>query len=464
VAAVALLVLGCTILKPEQGGVHAGGLTVKPLEAVLAIGLLVVVLRDWRGSPLSGRGRSPFGIVIACLIAAATVGAAAGLAKGATFSVTNQFYRDLLSLLSFYVFRRAFIGRSKQLGVLMVVVAAAASVLVIIGIAVNSQTLVGGSVNYVITGSTFSNANRVAPQALQLMTIALLMLAGAAVFRRRPLLRAGILLLFAVVEAYSFNRSSWTPLLLFAIVIAGIQTGRVSSILRRGAVLAALGVVVLALAGAGTFGSTGKTMYDRAVSITNPQTVNEHSFTDRSIEDVKALDAIERHPVFGVGLGNPYGVYISHYDSDANVTYYVPQIYVHNSYLGAWIWLGLLGIGAFTFLAVRLTRVSTALWRTHRAGAVAPLTCALGLLCLGVQATFQTELVYQPALIAFAAGLAYIECWMYERREPRSESFAPAENGQRLAWWRYSPPEQRGLDSARGTGSSRTRNVNYEVT
>jgi O-antigen ligase len=180
-------------------------------------------------------------------------------------------------------------------------------------------------------------------------------------------------------------------------------------------VLAALAAIALGASNAGALGSFGHTVYARAASIVNPKTVTESSFTARSNEDDLAIAAITGSPFTGEGIGVGFGAYTNNSNSAAGTEVYVPQLFIHNTYLGIWVWLGFFGIAAFAYLAWRITAVSVRLWLNHGPGAVSPLAVALGLLCLGIQSTFQTNMYYPPAVVALVAGLAYIDCWIGDR-------------------------------------------------
>lgn len=412
VAAVAFIAVGGVLPVTQLPGLKAGFITVKPAEMVLYLGLAIIFVRHrqtfWRGT---------FAKPVLLITAAATVAAAIGYARGAALTDVSQSYRAVLTILGYFVIRDAYAGRSRQLGNVLMGVTGLGAAVVLFGIVTHSRLLQSGTArDYVVTGTSTAAVDRVDSPVLRLVSVVLVLVLSTEMLRSKRLVRLLLMAVFVVVEAFSFTRSTWAPLLLVSVLAGALQSGRITSLARRVVVLAALAAIALGAAHAGALGSFGHTVYARAASIVNPKTVTESSFTARSNEDDLATAAISGSPFIGEGIGVSFGAYTNNSNSAAGTEVYVPQLFIHNTYLGIWVWLGFLGIVGFAYLAWRITAVSARLWRSHGPGAVSPLAVALGLLCLGVQSTFQTNLYYPPAAVALVAGLAYIDCWIGDHR------------------------------------------------
>lgn len=430
VAAVAFIAVGGVLPVTQLPGLKAGFITVKPAEMVLYLGLAIILVRHrhtfWRGT---------FAKPVLLVAGAATVAAAIGYARGAALTDVSQSYRAVLTILGYFVIRDAYAGRSRQLANVLMAVSGIGAAVVLFGILTHSRILQSGTArDYVVTGTSTAAVDRVDSPVLRLVSVVLVLVLSTELLRSKRLVRLLIMTVFMVVEAFSFTRSTWAPLLLVSVLAAALQTGRITSLGRRVVVLAALAAIALGAANAGALGSFGHTVSARAASIVNPKTVTESSFTARSNEDNLAVAAITGSPFTGEGIGVGFGAYTNNSNSAAGTEVYVPQLFIHNTYLGIWVWLGFFGIAAFAYLAWRITAVSVQLWRNHGPAAVSPLSVSLGLLCLGAQSTFQTNLYYPPAIVALVAGLAYIDCWIGDRAAgaPAAAGTAPAEEfGQR---------------------------------
>jgi len=414
VAALCLVVLGCVIPDDDAGSVHLGFVTFSSLDLMLYLGLALVLLRH-RQSLLKGA----FSLPILLLLAAATVGAFVGLKNGADISGVNQFYRRFLPILGYFVVKQAFRGRSRELAYWLMTIVGVGSAVMLIGVFTHTRFLQAGTArDYVTTAGVTTSVDRIDGPLLRLITVLLALVLSTELLRMKKAVRFLLIAGFVVLEAYSFTRSSWTPLILVAILVAGVRTGRLRSMAQQIAVLVALASIALGAANAGLMGEFGHSLYARASSVVNPQTVDDTSFTDRSNEDSEATHTIANNPFFGVGIGNGYGVYDATYVPSSGAVVVVAQMFIHNTYLGIWVWLGLLGIVAMAFLAWRILAVAVSLWRNHGPGAVSPLAAALGVLCLGIQSSFQTNLFYAPAITSLVVMLAYIDCWRAEHPTP----------------------------------------------
>ena len=88
----------------------------------------------------------------------------------------------------------------------------------------------------------------------------------------------------------------------------------------------------------------------------------------------------------------------------------VPRRFIHNSFLGIWLWTGIAGVLAMLWLAASITAAAARAARHHdvRAGARG-VAAALALLALGLQATFQTSLTSRSVLATVACALLLLD-------------------------------------------------------
>ena len=410
--ALGLLVLWATILDPKVGKVSVGPVQPSAAELVLLASTAAVGLRALtrRGAPSSGLLGPP----IAAFVLAAVFGAAVGVAMGESVSDAVDGLRPVLSLTAFFVFRAGFAHRPQKFAAVLVAVAAVGAGLALVG-AATGLPLGGLRVGYVITSGRLTHVSRVDPAALRLTSLVLVLLAAGAVLVGRLWIRVAVLTSLVGLEVLSYTRSAWLPLMLAAITLPVVLTARSKWLVlaERSVSYGAVAIAGLALAALGAFGTAGVAVVDRLASTTSSSTLKDSSLQDRELEWSAASAEILRHPFTGIGLNRPYGATDATYDPTLNQTTYEPKRYIHNSLLGVWLWMGLPGVVALLWLSVNLARATLRGFLQGPARrASLPLGCGAGLAVLGVQSTFQTNLLYQPALVALAAGAALLDLWL----------------------------------------------------
>jgi membrane protein DedA with SNARE-associated domain len=123
-----------------------------------------------------------------------------------------------------------------------------------------------------------------------------------------------------------------------------------------------------------------------------------------------ATATLKQDPVFGVGMGRPYGALRRVYDPVSGARSYQPRRFIHNSYLGYWLWAGVAGVVSLVWLGVRTASMSVAAAKQlppdEGGRAVA---AGLAILALGVQATFQTSLTSRPVIATLACAIAFLD-------------------------------------------------------
>jgi O-antigen ligase len=160
----------------------------------------------------------------------------------------------------------------------------------------------------------------------------------------------------------------------------------------------------------GTFGDTGRALALRVASIGNSDVLEESSLEDRTEEWEDAARALRRSPIVGVGIGAPYGAVRSVYDLDLNRRVYAQRLYIHNSWLGAWLRLGLLGVAGFLLLLRTVWREGARARREQPTEAASlVLVGVLAVYGFALQALFQTTLTDRATIVALACATAFVE-------------------------------------------------------
>ncbi|TCO65128.1 O-antigen ligase family protein [Actinocrispum wychmicini] len=397
--AVAVVVLGATVLPEKLDLVKIGPVTPTVLEVALLIGIVVV----WR-RPQS----SVFTWPLVGVTAAVLVGCLWGFAHGGDFSVIADTARALLIVpLGFFVVHRAFAGRLPQLVAIVSVGAAVASVVELAASALHIQRLLVDERTSVITGTDTSEVSRLSAPILPLWGPLLILLVSGA-FPTKPRWRYALLVLPGVLhEALSFNRSTWAPLLACVVLVAVARFGA-RGVVKRLIVAAAAGGLALGLAGAGAFGSTGEALANRVTSVFSGKALAEDSLADRERENNAAMATLRQHPLTGTGVGVPYGGEIVSYDDLHDRTVVEARPWIHNQYLRMWLWFGGFGLLMIGLLMVRVASVVVHSWRERAPATVPVVAFGLGLACLAFQSVLQTTLIDRPTLTAVALTLAML--------------------------------------------------------
>ncbi|HEV7206515.1 MAG TPA: O-antigen ligase family protein [Jatrophihabitans sp.] len=417
IAAVLLLVMWGTVVTPKFGQLGLGPIHASIAELILFTAL-VAILRRWIADGAPARGYRLTGPMTA-LIAAVFFGAVVGIRNGEPVREAIDAVRSMLALATFFVLRNAFHGRASLLARWLVATTTAGCVLAAIGI-VTGLPISGRSVDYLITANAVAHVDRIDPPALRMVSLVLIMLMCGAALRDRPVLRLIAISAMFYIELMSFTRSTWIPLLLVGLVVPAVVSLRPRLLVftERLVVLVGTAAILLSLAASGALGYTAKTAYTRLASTVSSATLSDSSLTDRTQNELEnAIPAILHHPITGVGLNLPYGASNAYYGPLLDITTASDRRFIHNTPIGIWLWLGLPGLLAIIWLTARVASTARHIYRRGRRQLIGPpIGAAAGLLVLAVQSTFQTNLLYQPALVAGAAGLAYLDLWLHEHR------------------------------------------------
>jgi hypothetical protein len=262
----------------------------------------------------------------------------------------------------------------------------------------------------VVTLGVSSDANRLRPAVLNLLMLATLLVIAKCVREGMNGRRLATLLLFASLIAMSFTRSTWASLgiaiLLFVIGRPGMRVPLRG--LRGAVVIFALAAVAFGAAATGALGPSMKAVTARVESVGNPQVLQENSYQDRTNEDSIAWTTLQGHLVQGNGLGRPYGDVVIEHDPITGQSVREPRQFIHNSYLGTWLGLGVLGLLAWAWLSIAVTRRAFRARRDPTVHGVRSFAAACALFGLGLQAVFQTSLYNRSVLATVACAVALL--------------------------------------------------------
>jgi O-antigen ligase len=415
-AAVVLLLTWAGPVDPTLLTRSVGGLRIGLADVALWLGLVGVAARKFHRGQLRTLVDRRFGIVILAYLAVVAYALAVAYHAGDTRGQLASAWMASCALLAYFLLREVFAGRPQRFAELLVVVTGLCSLLVTVATLFHIPLLTGRTINYVITEGQLSSATRLDPPLLRLLSITLLLATiGGVLHGRRRVLRLVLIAGMLGVEAFSFTRSTWIPLIAAAVLLPALISRRsIAGALAVRTVAASLVLaVVLVSSISGALGQTAQTVGTRLFSLAQRDTLEETSVWLRIYEDKAAISTIKQHPIAGVGLPRPYGSFTtSGKDSETSENVFVPQRFIHNVYLGVWAWMGLPGVLVLLWaFGAGLIAFLLALRRRERDRRPA-IACFGGLFVLAVSSTFQTNLLYQPALFAIATGLAYLDVWL----------------------------------------------------
>lgn len=350
---------------------------------------------------------------LVAIVAAATFGAVIAVLNGAPRTEWLGLLKNFMLFLVPLVFSWMFVTSEQRdrlerwihhictIGGSMVLVAAATGL-----------SVPAGETPEVVTLGVTSDALRLRPALLTLTILATLLLAARTAnvgARRIDVFR---FLVYAMVLAVSFTRSTWVPLLLTLVLLALLRPGRRVPLrgLKVTLVLAVVGFCTFTVASSGALGTTPKAITARIASIGSSQVFEENSYLDRKTEKTLARQAIAKHPIAGIGLGQPYGAVRRVYDPVLKVRTVSPRRFIHNSYYGIWLWGGVFGVLAMVWLGLRTVRaIAAALRQLPPDEGGRSLAAGLAVLALGLQATFQTSLTSRPVIATLACAIALLD-------------------------------------------------------
>ena len=408
IAVIGAVAVGATLLPPGAYYRSIGGVSTSLAEVFVyaAVGAWVVHRLMGRAQP------QPRVVHLLCLIVLfAIVGAIVALTRGVQVSVVH----GLLQTFGWYLFVLpvcAFFASQADKALLerwVLFICTTASVIELSLLALGRTVVSDSNVALVIRGQAES-INRVRPSLLELVVLGTVLVVARAGQEGWGTTRVIRVLLFGSVLLFSFTRIIWMSTVVALLVVKACRPGhRDFKRIMRGLVLSGVLLPTLYLgATRGLLGEPGRLAVQRAGEVFSPDIVQDSSYTYRTRENHFALQAIERDPLLGAGLGATFGFAVDRYDPRANRVVKVDAYYLHNSYLFAWVALGLGGILALlSFAAAVATYAIRWIPRLPTDDAVRCLAGAGALLGYGISAVWQPQLFHAASILALclAVGL-----------------------------------------------------------
>lgn len=404
IAAGSIVFAGATVLPAKIELIDLGLFTPTVLEVAIGFGLVLTYLQ-WRRDP------DPPGVFdgpVWALAAAVVIGSGVSLAQGNDLSDVIDTARILLVVLSFFVIRRAFRGQPYLLFAVMLITAAAAAVVALMGVGLGLEALNPDPTDYVITGDNTAEVNRINTPALELWSPLLVVLAAGVVRLRPRWLWAVVLIPCLALQALSFDRTTWATLLALAVVVAVLRGGR-SGVVSRAIGVVVIGAVGLGALSAGAFGPEGQAVALRLSSVVTGAALSENSLTDRLEENEAARATLQESPYVGTGIGAHYGAELVTYNDTLAVLDPAPRPWIHNQYYRIWLWMGVLGLIAYGWVAVRTVSLSFHAWKRRGQAATTTVAAAAGLASIAAQAVFATNLDFPATILSVCVVLALME-------------------------------------------------------
>ena len=402
--------LGAIAFLPERfGRVSLAGIDTDVVEVLGFTVLAVWLVRA--GSGL-GHRRSALRLPVALLLLGTAVGAVVALAGGTELApVIGSAKVFALYALPLALASLLPDGSRPWLADQVVRLATAGAALIVAYAAVGRPPP-GTRTYLVVTLDTVSEAQRLRPPAMALVFLATLIVAHRLATRGPSAARLVTLAILLAAQGLSFYRSTWVPMALALAAFFLLRPGRRTPFrgFVTGATVLVVALVLYLAASNGSFGDTGRALALRVASIGNSDVLEESSLDDRTEEWEDAARALRRSPVVGVGIGAPYGALRSVYDLDLNRRVYAQRLYIHNSWLGAWLRLGLLGVAGFALLLRAVWREGVRARRELPTEAASlALVGVLAVYGFALQALFQTTLTDRATIVALACATALVE-------------------------------------------------------
>jgi O-antigen ligase len=164
-------------------------------------------------------------------------------------------------------------------------------------------------------------------------------------------------------------------------------------------------LTVAAVGDRGPYVRARSAIVQRVVSTVRPDVLEESSYRDRADENRIALDALRRSPVFGVGLGQPYGARRAVYASAPPRYEYEDRLFIHNGVLGIWLQLGVLGLAGFGWLGLTVLRYVRDAARSHDPARIRQVSAGVAILAFGLQALLAIAITIRPTIVALSLAL-----------------------------------------------------------
>lgn len=406
-----LLVLATVTLLPSRfGAMSFGGVRTDIPELLMLAVIAVYAVHLLLGAtPRASR----FTVPVLLVVAAAAFGAAVALQGGASRTAVLGPFKSYLWWLLPIPFAGLFADRAGRDTIeRWVVGVATAGGLVVLVLAATGAGVPSGDDVEVVTLGVTSAAQRLRPALVQLSFLAVLLLTARITVDRATPRRWASLAISLAVLGLSFNRSTWAALALCVVLFLRWRPGGRDVIVGTTRAAIALGVLVavLVVGATGAVGPTAQAMSLRARSVVTPDVLAEKSLEDRAEENDSAIAALRERPVTGVGLGQPYGARRGRWSPDHGAVVFHDRLFIHNSALGVWLWLGLPGVIAVSALGVAIVRVTR--WTRRSLPPVLAARALAGSLCvlgMAVQALVQTKLTHRPTLVVIALALTLLD-------------------------------------------------------
>lgn len=400
--------LTATVLPSRIFPISVGGVR-SDLPEAFAFAVMALVIVRWAMGDRLRRPRISGPLLL--LATAAFIGAAVASSHGAGRDMwlgpLKSLLLYLLPLAAVALHRNVSDVDALERWVLRIATAGTVGAFLSFASGISTGTL---SRNQVVTLGLTSDANRLRPAVLNLLVLAVLLLLARCVHHGLTWSRVLGLVLYATLIAMSFTRSTWVPLgLAILLFVLGRPGARVPLRgLRTGITIFAIAIAAFATAASGMLGPSMKAVTVRVESVGNPQVFQENSYQDRANEDTIAWTALKGHHLQGIGLGRPYGDVVIEHDPITGKTVREPRRFIHNSYLATWLGLGVLGLLAWAWLGVSVTRHAVLARRDTSEHGTRAFAAGCAILALGLEAIFQTHLYNRSVLATITCAIVLL--------------------------------------------------------
>jgi O-antigen ligase len=360
---------------------QVGPLNVRPYEVALVLLLILAAARPkrrtWGGVP---------GLALAIFFICLLISAALAIQGGATSLHEALDWGRPFGLLGFfYVVVRLFPAPPDRQLLLTgaAVIAAVTGVIALLialgaGFGSSLQESAGNTVKE-LGGS--GGASRVRLPGLSAgYALFWYVVVQVAVKRGTPRFWWGLLLVGIALDiVVSYNRNMWIGVIFGMILMAIFGGGLLRMRLAVSILVAVAGIALMLTVGGSSTDRVLKPVVERGETLVNPsKTAQESSLESRALETSVAWRAVESNPVFGVGAGASFGVYLTEaVRSGGSVIGFtrIPQLFLHNQYLYLVLVAGLPGLIAFLVFLGTPVAYSVRRWRRD----TAMLACGVGI-------------------------------------------------------------------------------------
>lgn len=390
------------------------GMALGPGDVFLWVGLAGIVVRHLlHAQPLRSGAKPRFGGVIVAYFGVVLFAATIGVATGNRLGTASDAILPTSAVLSYFLFREAYRGRPRTFAQDVFVLSGVLGLALIASVGLGMAETLGTVIDSVYTRGAVDDTLRIDAPSQRLAIFGILLFAVGAgpyrgwAYRYRWVLLAGLV----GATAMSLTRSTWVPLILLAIVLPALVAPDriVRRLVTRVTVSAVVGVLAIGLASSGAMGSWAEGVAGRFTSAAEADVAQDDSFQQRLVENEAAARQIDDHPVLGIGFPRDYGVYVPYNDPLTRVTYFAPRVFIHNSYIGVRMWLGIPGVVCLVALGGVLVATAWDVMIRRRYDPRVPAAALATIAVLAATSTFQTHLMYAPVHALLAAAMALID-------------------------------------------------------